>query len=61
MGFMAGLFNPCIFKNLKRDMQAFVYGDNFIIKGSRTNLSRFKIGLTKNMIVNVEGVLGPDK
>ena len=59
--FDAGLFNPCIFNNQKRNMQAFVHGDNFIIKGTRSNCQWFKGALSERMQVKVEGILGPSK
>lgn len=33
--FDCGLWTPCFFQNEQLDMQAYVYGGNFVIKGPR--------------------------
>ena len=30
---MGGLWTPCVFVHREKNMQAYVYGDNFVIKG----------------------------
>ena len=41
-------------------MQVYIYGDNFVGKGSRINVKWFVQQLQERMIANVEGILGPD-
>ena len=58
--FQVGLFTPCVFNSEKKNQQVYVYGDNFVVKGSRSENKQFTADLNTEMIANVEGVLGPD-
>ena len=58
--FAAGVWTPCLFNHLSRNMQVYVYGDNFVGRGSRLDLKWLADSLSVHMWVKVEGVLGPD-
>lgn len=58
--FRVGLFTPCVFHSEKKNQQVYVYGDNFVVKGSRSENQQFVADLKTEMLANVEGVLGPD-
>ena len=38
LGFTCGLWTPCVFVHREKNMQAYVYGDNFVIKEVRREL-----------------------
>eukprot|EP00971_Amphidinium_carterae_P351978 6492372-Amphidinium_carterae.1 len=59
MGFEPGIWSPCIYKCPERSLMTFVYGDNFVTRGSRTGLEWFLLELRKHMWAKLEGVLGP--
>ena len=58
--FQVGLITPCVFHSEKKNQQVYVYGDNFVAKGSRSQNNQFVADLRTEMLANVEGVLGPD-
>ena len=58
--FQVGLFTPCVFHSEEKNQQVYVYGDNFVVKGSRSDNKQFTADLKIEMLANVEGVLGPD-
>ena len=60
LGFTCGLWTPCVFVHREKNMQAFVYGDNFVIKGVSRGLWDFFEQLKGHMWAKSEGVLGPD-
>ena len=60
IGFTCGLWTPCVFVHREKNMQAYVYGDNFVIKGVRRELFDFFEQLKVHMWAKSEGVLGPD-
>ena len=60
LGFTCGLWTPCVFVNCENNMQAFVYGDNFVIEGVRRELYDFFEQLKVHLWAKSEGVLGPD-
>ena len=39
LGFTCGLWTPCVFVHREKNMQAYVYDDNFVIKGVRRELN----------------------
>ena len=41
LGFVAGVWSPCIFQNSKDNVQAYVYGNNFVLRGNRVKLYAF--------------------
>ena len=44
MGFACGTWCPCIYRCDKRRLLAYVYGDNFVLKGSRNaNLAFYEV------------------
>eukprot|EP00971_Amphidinium_carterae_P338220 6475462-Amphidinium_carterae.1 len=60
MGFINGVWSPCIFVHSSINMQVFVYGDNFVARGSRSDLKWYQGELSLHMWVKLEGVLGPE-
>ena len=60
LGFTWGLWTPFVFAHRERNMQAYVYGDNFGIKGVRRELYDFFEQLKVHMWAKSEGVLRPD-
>eukprot|EP00971_Amphidinium_carterae_P349552 6491074-Amphidinium_carterae.1 len=58
--FKAGLWSPCLFRNEQHGLQSFVYGDNFVTRRSRDELSWFFSELSKHLKAKLEGTLGPD-
>ena len=60
LGLTCGLWTPCAFVRREKNMQAFVYGDNFVIKGVRLAPYGFCEQLKVHMWAKSEGVLGPD-
>ena len=60
LGFTCGLWTPFVFVHREKNMQAFVDGDNFVIKGVRHKLCDFFEQLKGHMWAKSEGVLGPD-
>ena len=61
LDFNCGLWTHCVFVHREKDMQAYVYGDNFVIKGVRRELYDFFEHLKFHMWAKSEGVLGPDR
>ena len=59
-GFQVGLFTPCTFYHRGKGFTVYVYGDRFVIKGTRSQNDQFVSDLGTEVIANVEGVLGPD-
>ena len=57
--FLNGLWSPCIFKHKRDNVLVFVYGDNFVAKGTREKLRWFHDSLSQHMLVKLEGILGP--
>ena len=40
-GFTCGLWTPCVYVHREQNMQAYVYGDIFVIKGARCDFYDF--------------------
>ena len=40
VGFEQGVWSPCLFVHRERQMLAYVYGDNFVLKGGRDEALR---------------------
>eukprot|EP00971_Amphidinium_carterae_P352695 6492705-Amphidinium_carterae.2 len=59
LGYTQGVWTPCVYHHRERELQTFVYGDNFVTRGSRVGLDWFYKELSKYMWAKVEGVLGP--
>ena len=59
LDFEAGAWSPCLFTSKSRNLLAYVYGDNFVLKGVRANLYKFFEDLKTYMWAKNEGVLGP--
>eukprot|EP00971_Amphidinium_carterae_P018998 374110-Amphidinium_carterae.1 len=59
LAFKQGVWTPCIYHHRERGLQTFVYGDNFVTRGSRDGIAWFYTELSKHMWATVEGVLGP--
>ncbi|CAK0798994.1 unnamed protein product, partial [Prorocentrum cordatum] len=60
LGFKTGLWCGVVFFHEQRQIQAYVYGDNFGARGSRAEVRRFHESLSAHMWAKVEGILGPD-
>ena len=60
LGFTCGLWSPCVYVHREQNMQTYVYGDNFGIKGACRDLYDFFEQLKGHMWAKNEGVLGPD-
>ena len=60
LGFTCGLWSPCVYIHHEQNMQAYGYGDNFVIKGARRDPHDFCEQLKGHMWARNEGVLGPD-
>jgi len=61
LGFVAGVWSPCIFQNEEENIQAYVYGDNFVLRGDWAKLHIFFGKLNVRMWAKLEGVLEPSK
>ena len=60
LDFNCGFWTPCVFVHHEKNMQAYVYGDDFVIKEVCRELYDFFEHLKVHMWVKSEGVLGPD-
>ena len=60
LGFTFGLWTTCAFVHREQNMQAYVYGNNFVIKGGRCDLHDLFGQLKGHMWAKNKGVLGPD-
>ena len=60
LGFTCGLWTPCVFVHREKNVQAYVYRDNFVIKGVRRELYDLFEQLKVHMCAKSEGLLGPD-
>ena len=58
LDFNCGLWTLCVFVYREQNMQAYVYGDNFVIKGVRRELYDFFEHLKVHMWAKSEGVSG---
>ena len=57
LGFTCGLWTSCVFVHRRKNMQASVYGENFVIKGVRRELYDFFEQLKVHMGARSKGVL----
>ena len=60
MGFVCGVYSPCLFFHLARLIRVLVHGDDFVVLAGREEGLWFKDELGKHLIVKDRGVLGPD-
>ena len=60
IGFTCGLWFPCVFTYRGQNMPAYVYEDNFVIKGVRRELNEYSTELKTHMLAKNEGVREPD-
>ena len=49
MDFVCGVWCACIYRSATRDLIAYIYGDNFVLKGSRKNNLQFFEDLKQHM------------
>ena len=61
MGFVCGVWCPCIYRSSDGKLLAYIYGDNFVLKCKRADNLEFYRELQKYMWVKLEGMLGPNK
>ena len=47
-----GVFNPCLYKNLVKDISVLRHGDDFATLATRTQIAEFKEHLGKHLVVN---------
>ena len=60
LGFTCGLRTLCVFVHREKNMPAYVYGDNFVIKGVCRELYDIFEELKVHIWAKSEGVLGPE-
>ena len=58
LNFEAGSWTPCLFRHRVKKMEVYVYGDNFVSRGSRADQEWLRTDLAKYMWIKVEGILG---
>ena len=61
LGFVGGMWSACVFEHEKKQLTAYVYGDNFTVKGTRDEVEKFLVDLSEHMVAKKEGILGPNK
>eukprot|EP00971_Amphidinium_carterae_P349736 6491191-Amphidinium_carterae.1 len=61
LGFIAGLWSPCIYCHTGLNLQAYIYGDKFVIKGTRDGVLGFHDRLQEHVWAKFEGLLGPNR
>ena len=54
-----GVFNPCLYKYLVKDITALRHGDDFATLATRTQIAEFKVDLSKHLLVKHVATLGP--
>ena len=54
-----GLFNPCLYKRLVKDVSVLRHGDDFATLATRTQIAEFKEHLSKHLLVKHIAPLGP--
>ena len=50
-----------MFEHEKMHLTAYVYGDNFTVKGTRDEVEKFLVGLKEHMMAKKEGILGAEQ
>jgi hypothetical protein len=60
MGFVQGLFSPCLFWNEQRQIELWVHGDDFTPLAETESLDWFEAELGKGIKIKNRGTLGPD-
>ena len=60
LGFKTGLWCCVVFFHEQRRIQAYVYGDNLVARGSRSEVQWFHETLSVHMWAKVEGIIGPN-
>ena len=61
LGFVGGMWSACVFEHEKKQLTAYVYGDNFTVKGTRDEVEKFLVDLSEHMMAKKEGILGPNR
>ena len=59
LGFQCGVWSPCLYTHAQREVVAYIYGDNFVCKGTREANLEFFNDLKQHMWAKSEGMLGP--
>ena len=54
-----GVFNPCLYKHLVKDVSVLRHGDDFATFATRTQIAEFKEDLSKHSLVKHIVTLGP--
>ena len=54
-----GVFNPCLYKHLVKDVSVLRHGDDFATLATRTQIAEFKEDLSKHLLVKHIATLGP--
>ena len=60
MGFVQGLFSPCLFYHAERQIELWVHGDDFTPLAEVEHLDWFETELAKGIKIKNRGTLGPD-
>ena len=50
LGFVSGKWSACVFEREKKHLTAYVYGDNFTVKGARDEVEKFLVDLKEHMM-----------
>ena len=59
LGFECGVWSPCLYVHARRDLVAYIYGDNFVCKGTRESNLEFFNDLKAHTWAKNEDILGP--
>ena len=54
-----GVFNPCLYKHLARDIHVLRHGDDFATLATRAQIAEFKEELSKHLLEKHIATLGP--
>ena len=54
-----GVFNPCLYKHLVKDVCVLKHGDDFSTLATRTQIAEFKEDLSKHLLLKHIATLGP--
>ena len=54
-----GVFNPCLYKHIVKDVSVLRHGDDFATLATRTQIAELKEELSKHLIVKHIATLGP--
>ena len=59
LDYIIGVFNPCLYKHLVKDVSVLRHGDDFATLATRTQSAEFKELLRKHLVVQHIATLGP--